>query len=67
MALRNQGPSSAGAQGGKPSDTNQGSSKPSPQGLIGSAGVKPSGIVERSVTIPSMDVIRESIRSTKSE
>jgi hypothetical protein len=65
MANGNQQPSS-GSQGAKPSSTTT-TSKPSSQGLIGSAGVKPSGTVERSGTIPSVSVIRDASRSFKSE
>ncbi len=65
MAFRTQDGSKVSTQGGNPPSTSHETSQSSSQGFIGAAGVKPSGIVERSGTIPTVSVIREVIRTSK--
>jgi hypothetical protein len=62
MAFRNNNSPPNQPQG---SGTDQGGTPATPQGLIGQAGVKPSGTVERSGTIPTMKELLEAVRSSE--
>ncbi len=46
-----------------PSGGQQSGSPRAPQGLIGQAGVKPSGWVERSGTVPETKIVRDTRKS----